>query len=189
LTLVVSNKAFEMAKKDAFSLAQETADKYKNEIKAELQGARITAETLATVFESLKENGLTDRKMMNDILRHALSKKEYITAFCIAYDPDALDGKDREYAGVTSEYDKTEGSLLTGTSWAAASPSSLSTTSISRTGTPFPKKRCTSTSRTRIPTRFRGTPSCWRASSFRSFTKASSSGSCPPTSSSTSCRK
>ena len=51
LTLVVSNKAYEMAKKDAFNLAQETADKYKNEIRAELQGARITAETLASVFE------------------------------------------------------------------------------------------------------------------------------------------
>jgi signal transduction histidine kinase len=96
-----------MAKKDAFNLAQETADKYKNEIKAELQGARITAETLATVFESLKDNGLTDRKMMNDILSHALSKKEYITAFCIAYDPDALDGKDKEYAGTEPAYDAT----------------------------------------------------------------------------------
>ncbi|MDR1622622.1 MAG: response regulator [Synergistaceae bacterium] len=107
LTLVVSNKTFEMAKKDAFNLAQETADKYKNEIKAELQGARITAETLSTVFESLKDNGLTDRKMMNDILRHALSKKEYITAFCIAYDPDALDGKDKEFAGMKPAYDET----------------------------------------------------------------------------------
>ncbi|MDR0615540.1 MAG: response regulator [Synergistaceae bacterium] len=107
LTLVVSNKTYEMAKKDAFSLAQETADKYKNEIKAELQGARITAETLAGVFESLKENGLTDRKMMNDILRNALSKKEYITAFCIAYEPNALDGRDSDFAGVGPEYDET----------------------------------------------------------------------------------
>ncbi|MDR1943675.1 MAG: response regulator, partial [Synergistaceae bacterium] len=107
LTLVVSNKTFEMAKKDAFSLAQETADKYKNEIKAELQGARITAETLSSVFESLKDNGLTDRNMMNDILRNTLSKKEYITAFCIAYEPDALDGKDSLFAGIEPAYDDT----------------------------------------------------------------------------------
>ncbi|MDR2643872.1 MAG: response regulator, partial [Planctomycetaceae bacterium] len=96
-----------MSKKDAFSLAQETADKYKNEIKAELQGARITSETLATVFEALKDNNLTDRKMMNDILRNTLAKKEYITAFCIAYDPNALDGKDKEYAGQKPAYDDT----------------------------------------------------------------------------------
>jgi signal transduction histidine kinase len=107
LTLVVSNRAFELAKKDAFSLAQETADKYNNEIKAELQGARITSETLSTVFETLKDHDLTDRKMMNDILRNTLAEKEYITAFCIAYDPNALDGKDEQYAGVKPEYDDT----------------------------------------------------------------------------------
>jgi signal transduction histidine kinase len=96
-----------MAKRDAFNLARETADKYKNEIMAELQGARITAETLSTVFETLKDSGLTDRDMMNAILRNTLAKKEYITAFCIAYDPDALDGKDAEYAGVGPAYDET----------------------------------------------------------------------------------
>ncbi|MDR2170486.1 MAG: response regulator [Planctomycetaceae bacterium] len=107
LTIIVSNKTFELAKNDAFNLAKETADKYKNEIKAELQGARITSETLATVFEALKNNNLTDRKMMNDILKNTLAKKEYITAFCIAYDPNALDGKDKEYAGQKPIYDDT----------------------------------------------------------------------------------
>ncbi|MDR0653158.1 MAG: response regulator, partial [Synergistaceae bacterium] len=107
LTLIVSNKSFEMAKRSAFNLAQETADKYKNEILAELQGARITSETLATTFETLKAHGLTDRDMMNDILRNTLAEKEYITAFCVAYDPDALDGKDHLYAGVGPAYDET----------------------------------------------------------------------------------
>jgi signal transduction histidine kinase/CheY-like chemotaxis protein len=96
-----------MAQKDAFSLAQETADKYKNAIIAELQGARITAETFSTVFETLKDYNLTDRDMMNDILKNALANKEYITAFCIAYDPDALDGKDAQYAGQGPAYDET----------------------------------------------------------------------------------
>jgi signal transduction histidine kinase len=107
LTLIVSGKTYEMAKRDAFNLARETADKYKNEIIAELQGARVTAETLSAVFETLKTDGLTDREMMNDILRNALAEKEYITAFCIAYDPDALDGKDAQYAGVGPAYDET----------------------------------------------------------------------------------
>ncbi|MDR2076843.1 MAG: response regulator [Desulfovibrio sp.] len=107
LTMIVSSRTYEMTKKDAFNLAQETADKYKNEIRAELQGVRVTSETLSTVFETLKEHGLTDRTMMNDILRNTLAKKEYITAFCIAYDPDALDGKDREFAGMKPAYDDT----------------------------------------------------------------------------------
>ncbi|MDR1321646.1 MAG: response regulator [Gracilibacteraceae bacterium] len=107
MTGIVTGKTYEMAKKDAFNLARETADKYKNEIIAELQGARITAETLSTVFETLKRHDLTDREMMNDILRSALAEKEYITAFCIAYDPDALDGKDALYAGLAPAYDET----------------------------------------------------------------------------------
>jgi signal transduction histidine kinase/DNA-binding response OmpR family regulator len=107
VTWIVSGKSVELAKDDAFDLAEEMADKYKNEIKAELQGARVTAETLATVFSTLKDHDLTDRKMMNDLLKNALAQKEYITAFCIAYDPNALDGKDAQYASGYEEYDET----------------------------------------------------------------------------------
>ncbi|MDR3280538.1 MAG: response regulator [Synergistaceae bacterium] len=107
VTWIVSNRSVEMAKHDAFSMAEETAEKYKNAIKAELQGARVSSETLASVFETLKNHNLTDRDTMNDILRNALAQKEYITAFCIAYDPDALDGKDAFYAGQKPAYDET----------------------------------------------------------------------------------
>jgi diguanylate cyclase (GGDEF)-like protein len=107
VTGVVTQRTVEMAKDGAFNLAYETADKYRYEIKAELQGARITAETLSTVFETLKEHEVTDRTVMNDILRNALALKEYITAFCVAYEPGALDGKDKEFAGKPPEYDAT----------------------------------------------------------------------------------
>ncbi|MDR2614652.1 MAG: hypothetical protein LBC91_04950, partial [Candidatus Accumulibacter sp.] len=107
VTWVVTQRTVEMAKDGAFSLAYETADKYRHEIKAELQGARITAETLSTVFETLKDHEVTDRAVMNDILKNALARKEYITAFCVAYEPDALDGKDSQFAGKPPEYDAT----------------------------------------------------------------------------------
>jgi hypothetical protein len=104
---IVTTMSTDFAKRDAYNLAEERAEKYKNEIKAELQGARVTSETLAAVFGTLKDHGLTDRDMMNDILKNALIQKEYITAFCIAYAPDALDGKDAEYANHAPEYDET----------------------------------------------------------------------------------
>ena len=104
---IVSSRSIEMAKNDAFSLATEMAEKYKNEIKAELQGARVTSETLTSVLATLKSYDLTDRDMMNDMLKSALAQKEYITAFCIAYDPDELDGKDALYAGQEPLYDET----------------------------------------------------------------------------------
>lgn len=103
----VSARTLALAEKDAFDLAQESAEKYKNEIKAELQGSRVTAETLATVFETMKRHNLTDREVMNDILRFALVKKDYITAFCVAYDPNALDGQDEKFAGQLPAYDET----------------------------------------------------------------------------------
>jgi signal transduction histidine kinase/DNA-binding response OmpR family regulator len=107
LVTIVSYRSITLAKGDAFLLAEEMAEKYKNEIKAELQGARVTAETLAIAFGTMKKHGVTDRAIMNDMLRDALMKKEYITAFCIAYEPNALDGKDAEYAGKQPEYDET----------------------------------------------------------------------------------
>lgn len=104
---IVSSRSIDMAKSDAFILAQEMAEKYKNEIRAELQGARVTSETLATVFETLKKHEITDRDMMDDILQNALIQKEYITAFCITYDANKLDGKDAEYANSGPAYDET----------------------------------------------------------------------------------
>jgi diguanylate cyclase (GGDEF)-like protein len=107
ISWVVSDRTLKMAKTDAFNIVEATAEKYKNEIKAELQSARITAETLAIIFATMKDHKLTDREVMNDILKNALAQKDYITAFCIAYEPDALDGKDKHYAGQQPAYDKT----------------------------------------------------------------------------------
>ena len=104
---IVASKSVEMAKQDAFVLAQVRAEKYKNEIMSQLQGARTTAETLSSVFETMKAHNITDRDVMNDILQRTLARKESITAFCIAYEPNALDGKDAKYANKGPEYDST----------------------------------------------------------------------------------
>lgn len=104
---IVSSRSIDMAKFDAFTLAEEMAEKYKNEIRAELQGARVTSETLAVVFETLKAHDITDREMMDVMLQNALRQKEYITAFCIAYDTNMLDGKDAQYANSGPAYDET----------------------------------------------------------------------------------
>lgn len=104
---IVSNRSIDMAKSDAFIMAEEMAEKYKNEIRAELQGARVTSKTLAVVFETLKAHNITDREMMDTMLQNALVQKEYITAFCIAYDAIMLDGNDAQYANSGPAYDET----------------------------------------------------------------------------------
>jgi hypothetical protein len=88
-----------MAKEDAFLLADEISAKYSYEIKLALQAARVTSESLMTVFKTLIERGEADRDAMNEILQNSLRQKEYIISFCVAFEPNKLDGKDAEYAG------------------------------------------------------------------------------------------
>lgn len=95
----VSLRSIQMAKDDAFSLADEMAAKYSYEIKAELQAARVTSESLMTVFQTLIERGEADRDMLNAVLQNSLQQKQYIISFCVAFEPNKLDGKDEEYAG------------------------------------------------------------------------------------------
>ncbi|MDR3310884.1 MAG: HAMP domain-containing protein [Oscillospiraceae bacterium] len=109
ITSMVAAQTVSLTKRDAYDLAEVTAEKFKNEIKSEIQGARITAETLSTVMETLKANGVNDRELMNEVLKNALAFKEYITAFCVAYTVDGLDGMDSFYAGEPGSIYSTDG--------------------------------------------------------------------------------
>lgn len=104
---IVSYRSIEMAKEDAFLLADEMSAKYSYEIKSELQAARVTSESLMTVFQTLIERGEADRDTLNAVLQNSLKQKRYIISFCVAFEPNKLDGKDAEYAGQYPLYDDT----------------------------------------------------------------------------------
>ena len=109
VSAIVSYKSITMAKEDAFFLADEMSAKYSYEIKAELQAARVTSESLMTVFKTLIERDQADRDMLNAVLQNALIQKEYmnIVSYCVAFEPNKLDGKDAKYAGQYPLYDDT----------------------------------------------------------------------------------
>lgn len=107
VSAVVSYRSIEMAKEDAFMLVDEMSAKYSYEIRSELQAARVTSESLMTVFKTLIERDEADRDTLNAILRNSLMQKEYIISFCVAFEPNKLDGKDAEYAGQYPLYDDT----------------------------------------------------------------------------------
>jgi len=107
VSAVVSHKSMEMAKKDAFLLADEMAAKYSYEIKSELQAARVSSESLMIVFKTLIERGEANRETLNATLQNSLKQKEYIISFCVAFEPNKLDGKDAEYAGQYPLYNET----------------------------------------------------------------------------------
>lgn len=104
--LVVSYRSMEMSREDALSLADQMAAKYSYEIKSELQAARVSSESLMTVFKTLIDRGEADRDTLNAILQNSLKQKKYIISFCVAFEPNKLDGKDAEYAGQYPFYDK-----------------------------------------------------------------------------------
>ena len=106
VSTIVSYRSIGMAREDAFALADEMSVKYSYEIRAELQAARVTSESLMTVFKTLIERGEADRDTLNTILQNSLRQKEYIISFCVAFEPNKLDGKDAEYAGQYPLYGK-----------------------------------------------------------------------------------
>lgn len=57
------------------------------------------ASHLAAVFSSLKTLGLTDRGLLNEILRRVLLANSGLLGVWTVWEPDALDGRDSFYAG------------------------------------------------------------------------------------------
>ena len=57
------------------------------------------ASQLATVFSSLKSLGLTDRGLLNEILRRVLEANPRLLGVWTVWEPDALDGLDTIFAG------------------------------------------------------------------------------------------
>lgn len=104
--MVVSQKSIEMAKEDAFLLADAMSARYSYEIKSELQAARVSSESLMIVFKTLIERGEANRDVLNAVLQNSLKQKDYIISFCVAFEPNKLDGKDALYAGQHPLYDQ-----------------------------------------------------------------------------------
>lgn len=99
VSVIVSYRSVDMAKEDAFLLLDEMSARYSYEIKSEIQAARVTSESLKTVFETLISRGEADRDTLNEILKNSLKQKKYIVSFCVAFEPNKFDGKDAQYAG------------------------------------------------------------------------------------------
>ena len=59
---------------------------------------------LALIFSSLKALGLTDRNLLNEIMRGVLLANSRLLGVWTVWEPNALDGRDRLYAG-TSGHD------------------------------------------------------------------------------------
>ncbi len=94
----------EMATRDAYDRAEETAWRYAAVADAELEVAMDTARTLAETFESAKQEGATfeiSRENANGLLKGILEKNPKFTGVWTCWEPGAFDGPemDQVFAG------------------------------------------------------------------------------------------
>jgi methyl-accepting chemotaxis protein len=103
----VSIKAGQTAKTQSIEKAQEMAHRYGLAVRGEIETAMTTARSLAQTFAGMKASGaVPDRDVLNHILRQSLEDNPGFLGVWTCWEPDALDGKDAEYAN-TAWYDAT----------------------------------------------------------------------------------
>ena len=86
-------------KKAAYSENQWVAQRFAQQVSTDL-GLNIGAvRDLAKTFEALKDRGVTDRQVYDDILKTQLLSHPSILAAWTVWEPNALDGKDKAWVG------------------------------------------------------------------------------------------
>ena len=103
LVITLSNRknAVKVAKEISIGKSKETAGM----VKLYLERPIETARNLIYNFESLKKNGNTNRAFYVDMLKSALEKNKDFLAVWSMWEPNALDGNDINYIGI-SPYDE-----------------------------------------------------------------------------------
>ena len=90
------------ARKSAVEQAEETTQEaarhWATVVQADLQVAMDTARTLAQSLEGMKSRGVPPRNVLNGMLKNVLEEYPSFVAVWTCWEPEALDGKDKEYA-------------------------------------------------------------------------------------------
>jgi methyl-accepting chemotaxis protein len=91
---------------EAETRARETAIRYATEVAGAIDRAFQIPRTLAAEFAGLAAAGRASREAINAMLRGALAAEPEVLAVSTLWEPDALDGRDAEFAG-TEGHDAT----------------------------------------------------------------------------------
>ncbi len=96
----VAVKASNMAKTEAIDKAEQIAYRYSGVVKAELEVAMDAARTTAQLFEGIKKSvAAPERRNLNGMLKQLLDRNPDFIGVWTCWEPNALDGKDMEFAG------------------------------------------------------------------------------------------
>ncbi|MCT4596948.1 MAG: methyl-accepting chemotaxis protein [Vallitalea sp.] len=102
VTTQVTKYSKRMSYREASSMAREYSLFIQNEIEEAMDATR----TMAYTFESLKKDQITDRHLLNGILRNVLEKNTDFIAVWAVWEENALDGRDSEFVN-TKGHDST----------------------------------------------------------------------------------
>lgn len=98
--IFVAVKASDMAKTEAFEQVDQMAYRYSGVVKAELEVAMNAARTTANLFEGVKTSvDVPERSQLNGMLKQLLERNPNFIGVWTCWEPNALDGKDKEFAG------------------------------------------------------------------------------------------
>jgi len=92
-------QAFSAARKQAFDNAEEISQRYAAHIGRTLSEAMLAARTIGQAFEGMKIAWVDDRSLYNSILKQALLVNTNFIGAWSCWEPNALDGKDKDFAG------------------------------------------------------------------------------------------
>lgn len=88
-----------MARGMAFDQGIETAHRYAQFVKTDLENASVTARTLANTLEGILASGeVPDRSVLGEMLKKVLDRNTGLLGVWTCWEPNALDGKDSQYA-------------------------------------------------------------------------------------------
>jgi methyl-accepting chemotaxis protein len=99
-------QSYKSAREQAFQNGQETAHRYASQVEAVLNSSRLIADTLGQSLEGMKLAWVDDRSLYNSLLSQVLRANTNFLAVWSAWEPNALDGKDKSFAG-KSGHDQT----------------------------------------------------------------------------------
>ncbi|MFH0724805.1 MAG: methyl-accepting chemotaxis protein [Pseudomonadota bacterium] len=96
----VTVRAGNMARTEALEKAEQMAHRYGGVVKAEMEVAMDAARTTAQLFEGMKSGAaIPARDDLNRMLKQLLERNPGFIGVWTCWEPDALDGKDAEFAG------------------------------------------------------------------------------------------
>jgi len=106
LIFIAASRSMAVTTDKAYKIAEEMGYRYANESDAVFENALNTARVLGKSFESIKESGEAQRSLLNSILKNNLKDNQSFLGVWSVWEPNALDGEDKTYAG-TEGHDQT----------------------------------------------------------------------------------